>query len=328
MVVECSSQQNASLTIINTEFHDMNITQDPTLYLYGVIPYLGVVHISARGLDIDCYQNLVLDNVRFYNVNFDKNLSDANYNITDGFNVPYSSAVTVDYDGPFNVQIKNSLFINMFSATGSAICLSDTNDNDNEFISITNNTFINCASMYEGGAIYNQNSEFTATQNTFQNTKSLVRAGGAIYSQELYPDPNILTDNTFNSTIRYYLYDFSEDLGVNSMPLRMKMDFDIDPEIEATVTEVNGSYFLNNISSDSFSQMNISVTLIDQFNSTIYDDYFRDYDTKGFSLVSETRTSNYRHCNLSTCVAYNPVLPLSGLANTFVPVQVVYTTIQ
>mmetsp|Transcript_20032 Transcript_20032/g.17099 ORF Transcript_20032/g.17099 Transcript_20032/m.17099 type:complete len:130 (+) Transcript_20032:3479-3868(+) len=106
MIMECSSEQNGTLIVKDTEFHDMNITQDPTLYLYGYIPYLGLVHISSRGLYVDCYQNLVLDGAAFYNLNFNKTLADNGYIIPlneskAGFTIPQSSAVTVDYDGPF-----------------------------------------------------------------------------------------------------------------------------------------------------------------------------------------------------------------------------------
>mmetsp|Transcript_20032 Transcript_20032/g.17095 ORF Transcript_20032/g.17095 Transcript_20032/m.17095 type:complete len:140 (+) Transcript_20032:4136-4555(+) len=135
-----------------------------------------------------------------------------------------------------------------------------------------------------------------------------------------------MNNNQFINTTRYMLYQFNDNIGVNTKPENLSMTFDIKNSSGIWINQTNGTYLLNNMSSDSMKDLNISVQLHDQFGALIYDDYFREYDSKGFSLVSATRTTNYRHCNLSTCMAFNPNLPLSGDADTYVDIDIVYTT--
>jgi len=302
--VLCEKSTDSYLKIENSNFVLLTSTSNKgTMTDTYDDDYRGIIHLSNRLGGLGCLNTVEINKTNFERFNY--------YYYSSG-NLLDSSAIVVDYNGQFNLNIQESNFSSLGASQGSAILLVNT-PNDKNVISIKKNLFTGVISQFEGGAIFNKLNNLEMVDNQFSDCRALQRSGAAFYSQVQMDWADLQLKNSFQNLYRYYSFSFRDSLPLGSEPSLLNLSFSMPSYINMQTT--NGAIYLTNFSSYDLQKINISAVLIDHLNQIVYDASSSTSGEKEFTLYIGGALGDFKSCNDYTCTMIQPSVILSGNAS-------------
>ena len=319
IILECnlnyqSINNDLTMTIKNSNFANIVFTPIDSI--------TGVIFISQDGTSNSCEINATIINTNFTYI-FSNSTS---YN---------SSAVIIDYNGPYDLNIENSVFSGCISNSGPAICIL-TNTN---LISAYNNIviqqciFINNSAYLDGGAIYSTQNILILENSVFEKDSAYTGSGGAIYL--CYPINasilnNIINSNTFFENIRYVQHDaYSElnDISTITVNFSVKCIFNpggsyIDYQYYEGLIINNDNYTISNASTDTLQYLIWNLTLLDSLGNYILNSFGQNQTL--IQITIKGNTFNSQDCTEYFCLIAPIHFKLNGIAGEMIPINITY----